>query len=606
MAGGSSDEKRKEKASTGSKKGKKEEETKASAVEKEADAMQKTELDDVKKTEGVPAVASKGKKKKKSGWKSALGVGGAAETVPLLILGYVVYVGKGFYANLYPVFPDFDGNHNYIPKYGNIIDVGEELEARLYVKESKSQPVHSRDAVPVWTLKMTYDWEKFVTKTSSVTANVSQPLLTSGKNVWLTARLFNKKGERIAEAHGKMVKYKNQKPVPTKYWLLSSDVCDEGGEKTYGTKSKPQIARGIPKMQVRLVYDRTLYPAPWKRGPYVPHMYVDEFWLTDDQLVKFNTTGTNQFGVDMHFSLMSDARWRFQAMMEQSFAQNAKVFGEDSEDLMSMRDLFANTHPYLLLATMLVSVLHTIFEYLALKNDVSFWNSTSPEVLRKFVSLRAVMFEILCNVVLLIYLWDQDTNFLVVILSVGQVLVDCWKLTRVIEVRLTRRYGIVPWLTFRSRVPTTGEDYDKVAMKYLSIILVPVIISYAGYSALYECHKSWGSYVLHVSATMVYALGFALMTPQLFINYQRKSVAHLPWRRFIYRAINTFIDDLFSFIIKMPTMHRMSCFRDDIVFVVYLYQRRIYPEDRSRLFDEDDGPGEEQEEVADGDSKKTK
>lgn len=39
-----------------------------------------------------------------------------------------------------------------------------------------------------------------------------------------------------------------------------------------------------------------------------------------------------------------------------------------------------------------------------------------------------------------------------------------------------------------------------------------------------------------------------------------------------YKALNTFIDDLFAFIIKMPTLHRMSCFRDDIVFAIFLYQ----------------------------------
>lgn len=36
-----------------------------------------------------------------------------------------------------------------------------------------------------------------------------------------------------------------------------------------------------------------------------------------------------------------------------------------------------------------------------------------------------------------------------------------------------------------------------------------------------------------------------------FINYKLKSVAHLPWRTFAYKALNTFIDDLFAFIIKM-------------------------------------------------------
>jgi hypothetical protein len=60
-------------------------------------------------------------------------------------------------------------------------------------------------------------------------------------------------------------------------------------------------------------------------------------------------------------------------------------------------------------------------------------------------------------------------------------------------------------------------------------------------------------------------------------------VAHLPWRALIYRALNTFIDDLFAFIIRMPTMHRLKCFRDDVVFIIYLYQRWIYPVDTSRI-----------------------
>jgi hypothetical protein len=75
---------------------------------------------------------------------------------------------------------------------------------------------------------------------------------------------------------------------------------------------------------------------------------------------------------------------------------------------------------------------------------------------------------------------------------------------------------------------------------------------------------------------MVYAMGFMMMTPQLFLNYKYKSVEHLPWRALVYRACNTFIDDLFAFIITMPGLHRMSVFRDDIVFFIYLYQRWIY------------------------------
>ena len=50
----------------------------------------------------------------------------------------------------------------------------------------------------------------------------------------------------------------------------------------------------------------------------------------------------------------------------------------------------------------------------------------------------------------------------------------------------------------------------------------------------------------------------------------------------MYKALNTFIDDLFAFAIKMPTLHRLACLRDDVIFLIYLYQRWIYPVDKTR------------------------
>ena len=39
------------------------------------------------------------------------------------------------------------------------------------------------------------------------------------------------------------------------------------------------------------------------------------------------------------------------------------------------------------------------------------------------------------------------------------------------------------------------------------------------------------------------------------------------------QAFNTFIDDVFEFLIVMPTSHRIAVFRDDLVFLVYLHKR---------------------------------
>lgn len=65
----------------------------------------------------------------------------------------------------------------------------------------------------------------------------------------------------------------------------------------------------------------------------------------------------------------------------------------------------------------------------------------------------------------------------------------------------------------------------------------------------------------------------------------------------VYKVLSTFIDDLFAFTIKMPTLHRLATLRDDVVFFVYLYQSWKYKVDHTRVNefgqggdDEDDDP----------------
>ena len=150
------------------------------------------------------------------------------------------------------------------------------------------------------------------------------------------------------------------------------------------------------------------------------------------------------------------------------------------------------------------------------------------------------------------------------------------------------------------------------------------------------CRRGRYSWLLGSTVNFVYSFGFVLMTPQLFINYKLKSTAHMPWKvchhrrsksgpqhadlpplltscafhlscwqTLIYKSLNTFIDDLFAFIIKMPTMHRISCLRDDLIFFIYLYQRWQYGVDAKRAneygqVERDEGePGAPAEAIAD-------
>ena len=82
----------------------------------------------------------------------------------------------------------------------------------------------------------------------------------------------------------------------------------------------------------------------------------------------------------------------------------------------------------------------------------------------------------------------------------------------------------------------------------------------------------------------------------------------MPQRTLFYKFLNTIIDDLFSFIITMPTMHRISCFRDDVIFVIYLYQRYKYRVDKTRGMYATERPvvEEAKQEEVEGESKKDK
>lgn len=57
----------------------------------------------------------------------------------------------------------------------------------------------------------------------------------------------------------------------------------------------------------------------------------------------------------------------------------------------------------------------------------------------------------------------------------------------------------------------------------------------------------------------------------------------MPAKAMTYKFLNTFIDDLFAFTIKMPTLHRLATLRDDVIFFVYLYQSWAYKVDHTRV-----------------------
>lgn len=69
----------------------------------------------------------------------------------------------------------------------------------------------------------------------------------------------------------------------------------------------------------------------------------------------------------------------------------------------------------------------------------------------------------------------------------------------------------------------------------------------------------------------------------------------MPAKAMTYKFLNTFIDDLFAFTIKMPTLHRLATLRDDVIFFVYLYQSWAYKVDYSRVNEFGQGGGDDEQ-----------
>ncbi|XP_043921082.1 cleft lip and palate transmembrane protein 1-like protein isoform X1 [Protopterus annectens] len=316
-----------------------------------------------------------------------------------------------------------------------------------------------------------------------------------------------------------------------------------------------------------------------KKIQYLPILFIDQLSNRMKDLMIINSS-TVELPLTICYDKISLGKLRFWIHMQDA-VYSLQQFGFTEKDADEVKGIFVDTNLYFLALTFFVAAFHLLFDFLAFKNDISFWKRKKTMV---GMSTKAVLWRCFSTVVIFLFLWDEQTSLLVLIPAGVGAVIEVWKVKKALKLNIQFK-GLIPAFQFGSynKAERQTEEYDTQAMMYLSYILYPLCIGGAVYSLLYVKYKSWYSWLINSLVNGVYAFGFLFMLPQLFVNYKLKSVAHLPWKAFMYKAFNTFIDDVFAFIITMPTSHRLACFRDDVVFLVYLYQRWLYPVDKSRI-----------------------
>ncbi|KAJ2988840.1 hypothetical protein NUW58_g3771 [Xylaria curta] len=341
---------------------------------------------------------------------------------------------------------------------------------------------------------------------------------------------------------------------------------------------------------------------------YYPVLFVNQFWQMKTHMILLNDTVKT---LPLRLDLGNLKNWQFNLMatMDLNTKQQARQAafggslpgGSDGSEIELIKEIFLDTNPWLLGVTVVVSIAHLILETLAFGSDIAHYRKKKDNV---GISVRSILANVFMQGVIFLYLVDnsQNTSWMILGSQGIGIVIEFWKITTIVNVRVRPAPpgSFIPYrIAFEdkyklSETEEKTKEYDEIAFKYMYIAGVPLLIGYAIYSLYYESHKSWYSYIITTLVGSVYAYGFLMMVPSLYINYRLKSVAHMPGKAMMYKFLNTFIDDLFAFTIKMPFLHRLATLRDDVIFFIYLYQRWAYKVDYTRV--NEFGQGGEDEE----------
>jgi hypothetical protein len=354
-----------------------------------------------------------------------------------------------------------------------------------------------------------------------------------------------------------------------------------------------------------------------QNGWYYPIFFLNTFWQLRSHMTELNDT---VISLPLNIQLNNLVNWKYSiyASMDDGMKQTqmqaasggSPAASGDGTEFEKLKEILLDTNSYLLATTVIVSILHMIFEGLAFKNDIAHWRKKKDIV---GTSIRTILANVFMQTVIFLYLVDNSeaTSWMILASQGFGILLEAWKITKTVDVRLREpgldsRFKFLPYvIAFEDKHKLTEteqktQEYDEIAFRYLYIVAVPLLLVYAAYSLLYETHKSWYSFVIETLVGSVYAYGFLMMVPSLYINYRLKSVAHMPSKTMTYKFLNTFIDDLFAFTIRMPTLHRLATLRDDVIFFIWLYQKYKYKVDYSRVNEFGQGGEIEDEAEAEG------
>ncbi|CAM9219967.1 unnamed protein product, partial [Scytosiphon promiscuus] len=232
----------------------------------------------------------------------------------------------------------------------------------------------------------------------------------------------------------------------------------------------------------------------WDSLAYKPIVHVDEIGLTSDKYVPLNTT-LSSLPLKVTIEPMSLQRWQLMQSMEHSLQQQKESFGFQDSDVDDLRRLISDTNVYLLIVTLLASALHLLFEFLAFKSDVDFWRRNKS---LRGLSVRTLFMEVFFQTIILLSLVEEDSSLLVTVPAGVGVLIQIWKVRRATGMQISGSSSVAGGGGEGSGADQAMETmrYDRMAIAYLSLLLLPLVVGYSAKKLVMDEHAGWYSLAL--------------------------------------------------------------------------------------------------------------
>ena len=140
-------------------------------------------------------------------------------------------------------------------------------------------------------------------------------------------------------------------------------------------------------------------------------------------------------------------------------------------DYDEFKRIWLETDPILFTVTAIVSSLHTIFEFLAFKNDIQFWNNRKS---LEGLSVRSVFFNVFQSVIVLLYVLDNETNTIIKISCFVGLIIEIWKINKVVDFSINAEnptiLGIFPRIQFKDKgsyEESGTKEFDRMVRNLL-------------------------------------------------------------------------------------------------------------------------------------------